>query len=180
MRCLRLSKTKNQPQSNEPATAETFQRQSTNSGNTVNSRPHHHPFTITIAIANRTRTMDQLKLRPCNCLTAHPPTVGVWVDCGRICTLRLASFQKGLSEKGCPRTPIPIEGSWSKRFRHFLFVSAGILWPRHGHLPHPHAFPQWKVQFSQSLLIFSHLCGCFVCCTIRCCCCWPSRKSVKS
>ncbi|XP_033159529.1 LOW QUALITY PROTEIN: uncharacterized protein LOC117140619 [Drosophila mauritiana] len=125
--------------------------------------------------------MDQLKLRPCNCLTAHSLTEWVWVECGRLCTLRLASFQKGLSEKGCPRTPMPIdEDSWSKRFRHFLFVSACILWPRHGHLPIPLTLPQWKIQFSQSLLIFSSLCGCLVCCTIRCCCCWPSRKSVKS
>lgn len=96
------------------------------------------------------------------------------------CTLRLASFRKGFSEKGCHRTPMPIEDSWSKRFRHFPFVSACILWPRHGHLPLPTTLPQWKIQFSQSLLIFSSLCGCLVCCTIRCCCCWPSRKSVKS
>eukprot|EP00099_Drosophila_melanogaster_P004471 NP_001189130.1 uncharacterized protein Dmel_CG33062, isoform B [Drosophila melanogaster] len=124
--------------------------------------------------------MDQLKLRPCNCLTAHPLAEWVWVECERLCTLRLASFRKGFSEKGCHRTPMPIEDSWSKRFRHFPFVSACILWPRHGHLPLPTTLPQWKIQFSQSLLIFSSLCGCLVCCTIRCCCCWPSRKSVKS
>ncbi|XP_033243403.1 LOW QUALITY PROTEIN: uncharacterized protein LOC117186563 [Drosophila miranda] len=95
-----------------------------------------------------------------------------------------------------PENPKPIESLWSKRFWYFIFFffSDCILWPRHGHSNSdsnplsPLKHSQWKIQFSQSLLIFSSLCGCFCCCLVACCmircccccCCWPTRKSVKS
>jgi len=96
-----------------------------------------------------------------------------------LCTFYSPVFQR-VVRKGLPSHPETYWRLVEQTVSVFLFVSRLHPLAKTQTLSPSLHSSQWKIQFSQSLLIFSSLCGCLVRCMIRCCCCWPTRKSVES